>query len=81
MKLSLLPAAPAWAVPVRASFLALLFAGVGWRRSWLLSRGALVSPFAQSALLLRARWWALPLSLVPVALRAGAGFPLFAPRP
>jgi hypothetical protein len=42
-------------VPVHRPFLTMLVCGVGARRSWLLSRGALMSPLDQSLILHRCK--------------------------
>jgi hypothetical protein len=65
----MLPLAPPWAVPVRKSLAQMLICGVGLRTSWLLARGALVSPLADSSIRSRCKIWNAALSDVIWHLR------------
>lgn len=54
----MLPPPPRYAVPVRVPFLILVLSGAcSIRVAWLLSHGALTTPYRQSCLLDRVRDW------------------------
>lgn len=55
-----LPPAPKWAVPVRVSFMTLMLSrACSFRTAWLLTHGALTSPFNQDLILEQVALWRL----------------------